>query len=288
MWWFLPGVAVGVLVTVPWIVFASRRTARRVSRLEQRARAAERLAELGTMTRGLAHEIKNPLSTIGLNLQLLRERLGDLPEDQADSATARIDSVIEETERLRGILQDFLSFAGRVQLSPQPLDLTDVIEQVIDFYRPQAAASGIELRSELDPNTGEVLLDPTLFKQALLNLLINATQAMVAARYHNQTHGGASTLTIRTRPLRDEVDIHVVDNGPGIDDETRSQMFQPYFSTRRGGTGLGLPTARRILEEHGGYIDVSAELGKGSDFVVHLPREGPSKAEEPTAAAAAS
>src|SRR5437764_939163 len=128
-WWFLLGLGCGVALAAPLIVLAMRRTARRVRRLEQRAQAAERLAELGTLTGGLAHEIKNPLSTIGLNLQLLRESIddADLPPDLSPRFLNRIDALTAETDRLRGILEDFLAFAGRLKLDPQPTAINQVV-----------------------------------------------------------------------------------------------------------------------------------------------------------------
>ena len=273
---FILGFACGVAATVPFVFWGMRRTAERVRRLEQRAQAAERLAELGTLTGGLAHEIRNPLSTIGLNLQLLRESIeeADILGDLQPRLVNRLDAITAETDRLRGILEDFLSFAGRLRLDAQPTPVNHVVEQLSDFYHAQADASGVRLRTQLDPGAGQIPLDATLFKQALLNLLINATQAMVEARYSGQPHGGAVDLIIRTEAGRDGVDIHVIDTGPGIEDAAMKKIFQPYFSTKRKGTGLGLPTTRRIVHEHGGQISVHSELGRGTDFTIHLPGGG--------------
>lgn len=277
MWWFLLGIFCGILLAAPFMLLVARRTALRVRRLEQRARGAERLAELGTLTGGLAHEIKNPLSTIGLNLQLLAEQLQDtgLPDGTTSRLRSRIESLTRETDRLRNILEDFLSFAGRVRLDAQPTQINEVIEQLVDFYLPQAEASGVHLRTHLSPDAGSVQLDATLFKQALLNLLINATQAMVESRYAGAAHGGSSELIIRTESTKDGVAVHVIDTGPGIAPETQKQIFAPYFTTKRGGTGLGLSVTRRIINEHGGTVAVHSELGRGSDFVIHLPRTVP-------------
>ena len=282
--WFLLGMICGVLLSAPLLAIVARRTARRVRRLEERARGAERLAELGTLTGGLAHEIKNPLSTIGLNLQLLAEQLHDakLPEALNSRLHSRIEALTRETERLRHILEDFLSFAGRVRLDAQPTQINEVIEQLVDFYLPQAEASGVHLRTHLSPQAGSVQLDSTLFKQALLNLLINATQAMVESRYAGGAHGGSTELIIRTEPTPEGIAIHVIDTGPGIDPQTQKRIFAPYFTTKRGGTGLGLSVTRRIVNEHSGTIAVHSEPGRGSDFVIQLPR----RLSEPPRAAA--
>ncbi len=131
-----------MLLTVPVAVLAARRFARRVRQLELRARASERLAELGTLTGGLAHEIKNPLSTVGLNIQLLQEDLTDLaaaapqalPEDRLGRLNRRFDTLMRETQRLRDILEDFLRFAGRINLESQPTDINSLLDELTDFF----------------------------------------------------------------------------------------------------------------------------------------------------------
>ncbi|MBI1375073.1 MAG: two-component sensor histidine kinase [Phycisphaera sp.] len=283
MGWFIAGIVFGVLIAAPVALYLMRRTEARVKTLERRAQSAERLAELGTLTGGLAHEIKNPLSTIGLNLQLLRESIGDLdlPDHHASRLLNRLDAVTGESDRLREILEDFLSFAGRVRLDPQPHDVNELIMQLVDFYNPQADASGVQLRTKLSPATGAARVDRTLLKQALLNLLINATQAMVEARYADKPHGGSTDLIIRSEPVdEDSIALHVIDTGPGIDPDVQAKIFRPYFTTKKGGTGLGLATTRRIIEEHGGSVTVHSEAGRGSDFQINLPRQGPRAADE--------
>lgn len=284
MMYFLIGIACGILLTVPLVMFAARRTERRVRLLERRARSAERLAEIGTMTSGLAHEIKNPLSTIGLNAQLIQEDLSDvahaLPDDLATQqhigrVQRRFDSLTRETHRLRDILEDFLRFAGRMKLDLAPADINELVNELADFFSAQANASGLHIRTQLADTLPAASADVGLFKQALLNLLINASQAMVDARNANQPHGGANELLLRTEVVRvlnqNEIRIHVTDTGPGIALDQQSKIFQPYFSTKRGGTGLGLPTARRIIEEHQGSLTFISEPGQGTDFIISLP-----------------
>lgn len=272
---FTLGILLGLALATPLVVLAARRAAGKVRRLEQRARAAEHLAELGTLTGGLAHEIKNPLSTIGLNLQLLHESLREagLPPEQASRLLTRMDAVTGETDRLRGILEDFLAFAGRMKLDPQPLDINPAIEQLADFFHAQAEASGVRLRTQLSPSAGRASVDTALLKQALLNLLINAVHALVEARYADHPHGGAADLIVQTSGDKDSVHIHVIDTGPGIPAEQHQKIFHPYFSTKRHGTGLGLPTARRIIQEHGGTLTLHSDTGRGTDFHIQLPRQ---------------
>ncbi|MEM1213015.1 MAG: ATP-binding protein [Planctomycetota bacterium] len=282
------GIALGIAATLPLAYVFTRRVANKVRRLEQRAQTAERLAEVGNMTSGLAHEIKNPLSTLGLNLQLLQEDLTDLKPHLSDDADgndklARIDRRFgmlgRETARLREILEDFLQYAGRIQLDLQPTDLNELAADLIDFFEPQAAAASVRLRAQLEANPAVASLDPVLIKQAVLNLMINAVQAMQQARDEQQPHGGANELLLHTH-LRSpnkhpELHLHVTDTGPGIPPDRVDAVFQPYISHKRGGTGLGLPTTRRLIEEHGGRLTLHNAPGRGCDFVLAFPLDQP-------------
>lgn len=252
---------------------------RRLVRLraaEQRALRQERLAELGALTGGLAHEIKNPLSTIGLNVQLASEAISDsqLPEDDKATLVRRVETVSREATRLANILNDFLRFAGRIKLAPIESDAREVVEELVDFYRPQCELHRVVLRADLPAEPARARFDPALLKQALLNLLINATQAMSGPP---AAAGDAPTreLLVRIGVLPDELVIHVIDTGPGIPADKHAEIFRPYVTGRKGGSGLGLAVTRRIVEEHGGRIDLYSEPGKGSDFVIRLPIEGP-------------
>lgn len=286
---FFLGFALGAVAAVPAAAVWSRRTERRVRRLEERARAAERLAELGTLTGGLAHEIKNPLSTLGLNVQLVQEDLSDLErgaraggaDDTAERlgrTRRRVDGLLRESHRLRDILEDFLRYAGRVELDRKPTDLNALCVELSDFFQPQADQARVSLRLDLRADPAAASVDGPLLKQALLNLMINACQAMDDARREGVPHGGCSELILRTvnRAERGDrggapIDVHVIDTGPGMDEPTAASIFRPYVSNKRGGTGLGLPTARRIAEEHGGSLTVHTAPGQGTDFTLALP-----------------
>ena len=234
---------------------------RRVVLLERRTRHAERLAELGTLTGGLAHEIKNPLSTVQLNLQLLAEDL--TPDNPAYGRVVnRINVVQRETSRLRDILDDFLRYAGKLELDRHPTDLNDLLQDLYDFFTPQAQLQRVRLRLRNNPNgpiSAEV--DPKLIKQAVLNLMLNALQAM--------PEGGE--LILGASQDEDRACIDVIDTGKGIPPEAIGKIFQAYYSTKKGGTGLGLAMAQRIVHEHGGLIDVKSEPGKGTNFTLRLP-----------------
>jgi signal transduction histidine kinase len=233
---------------------------RRVVLLERRTREAERLAELGTLTGGLAHEIKNPLSTVQLNLQLLAEDL--TPDNPAyPRIVNRLRTVQKETSRLRDILDDFLRYAGQLELDRHPTDLNELLEDLVDFFLPQAQAqrAKLRLRRSEDPLVADV--DPKLIKQALLNLMINALQAM--------PEGGELILSAGREDGQALVDV--IDTGKGIAPEAIDKIFNAYYTSKKGGTGLGLAMTRRIVREHGGQLTVKSEVGKGSDFSLRLP-----------------
>jgi signal transduction histidine kinase len=233
---------------------------RRFVLLERRTRQAERLAELGTLTGGLAHEIKNPLSTVQLNLQLLQEDIS--PKDPGYArVVSRLNTVRNETSRLRDILDDFLRYAGRLELDRKPVDLNLLSEDLVDFFTPQAQLQRVQLRLKKSPQPVIAEVDPKLIKQTVLNLMINGTQAM--------TQGGEMILTVEA--LDGLADIEVIDTGPGIPPDAVARIFQAYYSTKKGGTGLGLPMAKRIAEAHGGDLIVESAPGKGSKFTLRLP-----------------
>ena len=279
MWlpWILLGLVIGVVGVAPVLQVLLRRAEHRARLAERRARNAERLAEIGSMTAGLAHEIKNPLSTIGLNAQLLAEGLNDaeLPAQERDRLLNRLGALSREAERLRAILTDFLQFAGRVKLDARPRDLVRIVAELRDFFHPQCDQSRVVMRTKLPEKPVRVPVDESLLKQALLNLMINATQAMTnGASSDEDSPGPRGELILQIDADSDEARIHVIDTGPGIEPDRLEQIFHPYVSHTVGGSGLGLSTARRIIEEHGGRISVHSDVGRGSDFVIHLPMKG--------------
>jgi signal transduction histidine kinase len=240
---------------------------RRTARLQQRAFRAERLAELGALTGGLAHEIKNPLSTIQLNLQLLREDLSprDLGESSYRRLTNRLGTVQRETGRLREILDDFLRYAGRIEIEKQPTDVHQLFEELVDFFAPQAQLQRVNLRVRPpDPADGKLVvpLDDRLIKQAILNLMINALQAMP---------DGGGEIILSARREGNRALLEVTDTAGGIEPDRLAQIFNAYYSTKAGGTGLGLAITKRVAEEHGGRARVASEVGKGTVFTIELP-----------------
>jgi len=258
---FLAGIFCGFIVCTAIAAVWTISAFRRLNELQRRTREAERLAELGTLTGGLAHEIKNPLSTVQLNLQLLAE---DVSAEHSGSArlTNRLETVQRETGRLREILEDFLRYAGRMELDRRPVDLNVIVEDLCDFFSPQAQLQRTQLRVRKAPEPVVMDLDVKLINQGILNLMINALQAM--------PDGGELMLAIEA--TADTARIDVTDTGPGIPAEVLGKIFQAYYSTKRGGNGLGLALTRRIAREHGGELTVESVPGKGTKFTIQLPR----------------
>jgi two-component system, NtrC family, sensor histidine kinase HydH len=228
---------------------------------DQERRLRAQYAEISQLAGGLAHEIRNPLSTLQLNLQLLAEDLQNPETPRERRALQRVERLHHEIQRLDGILQNFLRFARIQDLDLQPGDLNEIVEELRDFYEPHAATRSILIRTHLDAGLPRVGLEPDLFKQALLNLVLNAEHAMPS--------GGELILT--TRRDNEWVVLEVTDTGVGMTDEVRARIFDAFFSTRPAGSGLGLPTTRKIIEGHGGTIHVASEPGKGSRFTIRLP-----------------
>ena len=228
---------------------------------QERKRLQAENTELATLAGGLAHEIRNPLSTIGMNLELLADELENDDSQKARRMIRRIGNLQGECRNLEEILNAFLQFARAGELHLSDGNLNIIVSDYIDFLEPQANSMEVELRPHLDSDLPIVMLDKSLMRQALVNLCRNAIEAM--------PDGGSIDLLTRTRD--GDVVLEVIDTGKGMDEKTRSQMFQAFFSTRSGGSGLGLATVRRIVEAHHGRISCESEVGKGTRFTITLP-----------------
>jgi signal transduction histidine kinase len=228
---------------------------------EVNRRLVDQYNEIARLAGGLAHEIRNPLSTIRLNMELLSEDLAEPKTPQERRALARIDVVQQECQRLQDLLENFLNYTRVRQLRLEPTNLNDQVKRVLDFFAAKAAEARIEVVDYLATDLPSVLLDREAFHGALLNLVINAQQAM--------PQGGQ--LVVRTYDIGDRVALDLIDTGCGMDQKTAAQVFDAFFSTKPGGSGLGLPTARKIVEAHDGQIAVQSELGRGTKFTIRLP-----------------
>ena len=227
---------------------------------------AETYAEFAALVGTLAHEIRNPLSTIRLTMELLAEDFEatdpQSPTKHRDRrAQAKIELVRQDCDRLQKLLGDFLDFARQESLVLEPGSLNAEIEQLLDFFAPQAEENSVEIVRYLDPELPTVRLDRETFRSAVLNLLLNAVQAL----------DGGGQLVVRTRPSGLGVVLELIDTGPGMDTETLSKAFRAFYTTKQGGSGLGLPTARKIIEAHGGTIDMESAPSRGTKVTIWLP-----------------
>ena len=261
----LIGAAVSILIFIPMAFFYVRKAIEKTKNLEKRAINSERLAFIGTLAGGLAHEIKNPLSTLNIYLQLLQEELESMTGENSKRVYMKTQVLQKEVQRLEQILNDFLRFARGQKLELKDHDMNEILDEVADFVTPEIKQKKILILKSYDADLPQCRLDSNLIKQAILNIIINAEQAM--------ENGGE--LMIRTSKDKKYIQIDITDTGPGIPKDIIDKIFQVYFSTKKTGTGLGLPTAKRIIEDHRGTISVQSEEGKGTNFSIKLPTNLP-------------
>ncbi|MDP6930299.1 MAG: ATP-binding protein [Planctomycetota bacterium] len=228
---------------------------------EEKQSPAEKLAQLGSLVAGFAHEIRNPLSTIGLNLQLVKEDFLKA-ETPRDKRTHKRLTVVEgEVKRLQLILEEFLRYARRPAICLSSVGLNGLLDSIVEFAVPEAEVKGIELRFFPGEGVGQIRIDSDQFRQVMVNLLLNAQDAC--------SQGGEIMVATRRRDV--DILVQVTDTGDGMDADALKRAFTPYFSTKKAGSGLGLSIARGIVEGHGGTIAVSSEPGKGTQFTITLP-----------------
>ena len=227
----------------------------------ERDAARARYAEMAVLAGGLAHEIRNPLSTINLNLELLLEDASQLEWATGRRILNKLQVVQRECAHLDEILEGFLKFVRIEQLTLTRVDLNDVVQDFSESFQARLSEDGVELSPHLATDLPPVQLDAALFRQVLMNLALNAVQAM--------PDGGV--LELQTHSRNGQVLLEMIDTGIGMTERVRSQIFDAFFSTRSGGTGLGLPAVRRIVEAHHGTISCESEPGRGTHFTIGLP-----------------
>lgn len=262
--------------SAPLWVFLLQDATERYRTLEEQARA-QRLASLALLTAGIAHEIKNPLNSLNIHAEILLKQ-GQSAEgrDSLDPAkVARAASVIlEETQRLTEIVNVFIQAARPQGPILEKNSVNRVCEDIIRVLGPECEQAGVLLKADLDPDLPLILLDIHLMFQALRNLVRNALEAheeALAAAVASPPPKDLPAIILRTRLSPGAVTIDVVDNGPGIPEDKLERIFEPYFSTKFDGTGLGLMVVYRVVTEHQGVIHVDSRPGVGTRFKITLP-----------------
>jgi two-component system NtrC family sensor kinase len=216
----------------------------------------EKLASLGQLAAGVAHEINNPLGTITIYAHILLKGM-----DKDDPRREDVELIVNESNRAKEIVQGLLSFARETKLRPGPVNVNDLLEDVLGLVVNQSLFHNIKTRKSLFQGLPTIVADETQLKQVFLNIILNAAQAME----------GNGKLSITTTPERKQIKVKIRDTGPGIPPEVVKNIFSPFFTTKEKGTGLGLAISYGIIERHNGKIDVETALGKGSAFIVSLP-----------------
>ena len=238
-------------------------------KIEDEIEVSRRLANIGKLTSGVAHEVKNPINSIVVHLEILRNKLKD-----PDADTQRhMDVIGSEIQRLDRVVQTLVDFTRPVELSLSEVDLRDVAGQVAFVARPDCERHGVQLVTEIADDPLPAKIDSDLFKQALLNIVINGAQAM--------SDGG--TLTIRAhRQDGDDAQIEVQDTGPGIPPAIRDKIFNLYFTTKKSGSGIGLAMTYRIMQLHNGSIHFDTRVGEGTIFYLTLPLARAEQRQQPS------
>lgn len=240
---------------------------REVEALKAEVERARHLAAIGRLAAGVAHEVRNPLSSLKGFAQLLRGKFGPGSDEERYS-----DIMIEEVERLDRVVQELLDFAKPVQPDRSPTDPNSLVDEAMALVSEDAGFRNVSITRRLADGLPRVLVDQFQIRQVLLNILLNAIEAM----------GGGGTLTIETSLAADReespaggfVSISVTDTGPGLNVQEIDKLFEPFYTTKQKGTGLGLTIVSRLIEQNGGHIGVASEVGKGSTFSIRLPVAG--------------
>jgi signal transduction histidine kinase len=237
---------------------------RSLQQAEEAVRRSDRLAALGQLAAGLAHELRNPLGTIRASAEMLNRSVAN--ENEVAREVAGF--IAEEVDRTNSLVTRFLDFVRPLQLRRAPADLAQVLDRSVTMVEREAAARQVTVYKNYSPDIPPFPLDAELMERVFYNLLANAAQATAP--------GGA--VTVKARPVADSAEVSVIDRGEGIAPNVMDSIFNPFFTTKADGVGLGLAICSKIVDQHGGRIAVESEPGKGSVFRVYLPmKEAPSR-----------
>ncbi len=251
----------GQVAAIGLIILVLEESKRDVRLAEQRALASEKLATIGRMASYVAHEIKNPLSSVNLNLELLADEIADYDVPSKEEAGELLNAIQEELDRLTRNVDEYLRFARLPQLHLHIGDVNVMLESLLQLVEAELEQKHIEIIQDWDYDVFPVQMDTEHLRSVFLNLICNASEAM--------PDGGK--LHISTRQTDGMVLIHVEDTGCGIRDEDLPFIFEPFYTTKASGTGLGLPYVQQIIHQHEGTIHCTSKVGEGSRFTISLP-----------------
>lgn len=218
-------------------------------------------ALIEALAAGVAHEVRNPLNSLQINVRILEQELAELLPDPSAHAFSVLGKIASEIKRLDDFVSEFLRFARPPRLNLERLPIRPLLADLAAFISPECSKKGVRLSLALDEGPEAALVDGFQLKQALLNLVLNALQAT--------PNGG--NIVVRRGGNEQRLTVSVQDDGEGFSEEIRDRLFEVFFTTREGGTGLGLPIVRRIVEQHGGRVEISSAPGKGTTATITLP-----------------
>jgi signal transduction histidine kinase len=233
-----------------------------LKRVQEELIQANKYKVIGELAAGIAHEIRNPLGSIQGSIEILRKDYK--PED---SKYEFLNILLKEVQRLNKVITDFLNYARPVLPNLIDIEIDQLISETVLFLSPQAVKKGVNLKTELEKNLPRIKADPSQLKQAFINLILNSLEAVE----------DKGEITISAHQDKNRLKIVFQDNGKGMSEETKNKIFTPFFSTKEGGTGLGLGIVERIVQNHKGEIKVESTLGKGTIFTLSFPIEGKSR-----------
>ncbi len=241
-------------------------TVSRLQAAQQELLVAERMATVGRLSLRVAHEVRNPISAIELNAEILQDIVaGRAGQEDMDEAAGVVASIRDQVKTLDALTEEYLTFARFPRPHFEEEAVNGLVQELAEFIRPVATRQGLAVRVETDDGVPMMEIDRGLFRQAILNLVKNGLEAL--------SRGGELILT--SRRVGEAVEVSVSDTGPGIPDDVARKLFEPFFTTKPQGTGLGLSIARQITEEHGGELTWKDRPGGGATFTIRLPIKRP-------------